>query len=190
MIQEDFDKFVIIPKILQDITNYYNCSDEAIQLLFIDINKLRNIKINNNIDQWNLDYYKQCVILEKFYKINVEEDTIISSKTMRQCDYCKEYKLRKDIRKCSYCKLVRYCSVACQKRDWAVNHKIKCAEYNNIEYLYNQLHYDAMHYYENYYLDRNSHTNSHTIDNEQIHENTSDVEHEHNEIQTENNYVD
>jgi len=112
---------------LYNFKNYYNCD---IEVLYMIIDKIKELQLSFNI--WCSNYYNECLNIEKFYKVNKEEyilqndTTNIYNKLKYKCSYCNTYKYKKELKKCSNCFNVRYCSIACQKRDWIKEHKIAC----------------------------------------------------------------
>jgi len=120
---------------LYELQTYYNCD---IEVLYMIIEKIKEHKLTFNI--WNVNYYTKCLDIEKFYKISKEDynidniiyDTIV--KTKYSCYYCNMYKYKVDLKKCGKCYNVRYCSIACQSRDWDTKHKSVC---KRVQYLEN-----------------------------------------------------
>ena len=130
---------------LYEIQNYYKCDIEVLQMI---IDKIKIHKLSFNI--WSREYYTKCIEIETFYR-NTEDDTplninnsIINSINNNiekyKCNYCHIYKYKKELKKCSYCSRnnrnnihnhIRYCSIACQKRDWDEIHKFECKDDNN-----------------------------------------------------------
>ena len=43
------------------------------------------------------------------------------------CEYCKICKPKIQLQKCSNCYCAKYCSIACQTRDWKLKHKTTCS---------------------------------------------------------------
>ena len=39
---------------------------------------------------------------------------------------------RKELKKCAGCKVVRYCSVSCQRKHWKAEHKLMCQTFNTV----------------------------------------------------------
>jgi hypothetical protein len=102
------------------------------------------------------DYYKKCNDIEKFYKVelplppfdnsefenenenenineneneNINENAEVNTSLdtiIYNCKYCNIQKNKKEFKKCGDCKKVRYCSIACQERDWKFVHKYEC----------------------------------------------------------------
>ena len=114
---------------LYELQNYYNCDIETLHMI---IENIKEHKLSYNI--WNIEYYTKCLELEKFYKKNKEDYKIeneihdILVKPKYQCSYCNMYKYKADLKKCSKCYSVRYCSIACQTRDWDAKHKLECKQ--------------------------------------------------------------
>ena len=86
------------------------------------INKINELRLQFN--QWSPEFLDKCLKIENAFKNNSlqSENNLLhfeeAFEIKRQCAYCKQYKVRKDLKKCSRCKEVRYCSYLCQKRHW------------------------------------------------------------------------
>jgi hypothetical protein len=123
---------------LYEFQKYYNCDLEVLQII---LDKIKEHKINFNI--WNNDYYNKCLKIENFFKVSEEnykiqndiENNIQNEKTTNttninkpkyHCNYCNVYKYKNELKKCIRCSNARYCSIACQTRDWKDKHKIQC----------------------------------------------------------------
>jgi len=141
--QSDFDNIVNNdtrgPKFYEFINHYKKISNrfeyddetdietnEYITILIDHINSLRQ-----KFNKWSFKFYKKCLKIEKFFKVKKgdrdddEEDNDVLD-TLK-CAFCEQYKLRKDLKKCGICKTVRYCSIACQSRDWKLKHRADCS---------------------------------------------------------------
>ena len=122
---------------LYDFQKYYNCDIEVLDII---LTKIKEHKTLFNI--WNTKYYNKCLDIEKFFKVSEEDyklqneitnnntntnnnnNTINSPKYM--CSYCNTYKFKNELKKCGKCNIPRYCSIACQIRDWNMEHKVNC----------------------------------------------------------------
>jgi len=51
----------------------------------------------------------------------------IDAATGIECTHCR-VKIFANAKRCSQCKCVKYCSLACQKKDWKTHHRVLCAE--------------------------------------------------------------
>ena len=118
---------------LYEFQKNYNCEIEVLNIL---IDKIKEHKLTYNI--WSKNYYNKCLTIEKFYKVSEEDYKIqqeiknntINNKNLTKypCHYCSTYKLKYDLKKCGQCGIVRYCSVACQIRDWKDKHELECEQ--------------------------------------------------------------
>ncbi len=130
---------------LYELQHYYNCDIEVLHMI---IDKIKEHKLSFNI--WSIDYYNKCLDIEKFYKVSAEDYKIqtdiekqnetnnnsdnsensntIDVKPKYPCSYCNIYKFKKELKKCGKCYSVRYCSIACQTRDWNIKHKKQCGQ--------------------------------------------------------------
>ena len=121
---------------LYELQNYYNCD---IEVLYIIIEKIKEHKLTFNI--WNIDYYSKCLELEKHYKKSKEDYKIeneifdILVKPKYPCSYCNIYKYKKELKKCQGCNIPRYCSIACQTREWNTKHKLECRKEQEQDFL-------------------------------------------------------
>ena len=119
---------------LIDFKDYYKCDHEVLHMI---VDKINELKISFNI--WSNKYYTDCLDIEKFYKVSDEDykieniiyDTLV--KTKYSCFYCNMYKYKEDLKKCGKCYSVRYCSIACQSRDWDAKHKTECERGQDLE---------------------------------------------------------
>ena len=121
---------------LYELQNYYNCD---IEVLYTIIEKIKEHKLTFNI--WNMNYYTKCLELEKNYKKSKEDYKIeneifdIIVKPKYPCSYCNIYKYKKELKKCQGCNIPRYCSIACQTREWNTKHKLECAQEQEHDFL-------------------------------------------------------
>jgi hypothetical protein len=137
---------------LYELQHYYNCDIEVLHMI---IDKIKEHKLSFNI--WSSDYYNKCLDIEKFYKVSAEDYKIqtdiekqnetnsnrensensntIDVKPKYTCSYCNIYKFKKELKKCGKCYSVRYCSIACQTRDWNIKHKTVCREEQARDFL-------------------------------------------------------
>ena len=79
------------------------------------------------------DFYALCEKMEKEWMLcpdatNQEEVLLLNKekaqkKEQHECDYCGDIK---ETKKCGQCQSVRYCSVACQSRDWSKGGAFAC----------------------------------------------------------------
>ena len=111
-------------------------NDEILGMLIDKIDELRT-----QFDQWNPEFLERCEKIEKLFKQNINNTNItnitditdiininnlanssqnipLEPSIQYKCEYCKQYKDRKELKKCFKCKAVRYCSLICQKRHW------------------------------------------------------------------------
>ena len=123
---------------------YYNCDYEVLNIIINSINELK-LEYNNLTKSeilFNETLYKKCIDIENFYKVNntcSNSSNIHSSNNNNHnniiikynCNYCYIRKASIDMKKCSGCKMVRYCSIACQTRDWKLKHNYSCLVYRN-----------------------------------------------------------
>ena len=146
--------------VLTEFKNYYNCfDDEAIELIFNEIKTMSLKYAENNNNIWDSGFYKECLRIEKFFTVSREDEYVdsdndegenskrIIKKKNKACNYCKESS--KKTKRCSGCYIVRYCSYACQHRDWLICHKDNCLlisresdNINNIDNLENEGEYE------------------------------------------------
>ena len=126
---------------LSNFQHYYNCDIEVLHMI---IDKIKEHKLT--FDIWSNKYYTDCLTIEKFYKVSAEDykiqndienkngengendDNHGDSKPKYPCSYCNIYKIKTELKKCSKCYDVRYCSIACQIRDWNAEHKTNCEQ--------------------------------------------------------------
>ena len=150
--------------ILTEFKNYYNCfDDEAIELIFEEIEKMSLKYSENHNIIWDRNFYKECLRIEKFFtvsreareareasdvdSVNNNENTKCDIKKINKaCNYCKQSS--KKTKRCSGCYIVRYCSYACQYQDWAICHKDNCLllipkESDNIDNLESEGEYES-----------------------------------------------
>ena len=119
---------------LYELQTYYNCDIEVLHMI---IDKIKEHKMTFNI--WSSDYYTTCLDIEKFYKVSVEDYKVenimhdIVVKLKYSCSYCNIYKYKTELKKCGKCYSVRYCSIACQTRDWDTKHKLECESEQDLE---------------------------------------------------------
>lgn len=111
---------------LYNFQSYYNCDVEVLHMI---IDKVKEHK--NTFTIWSSKYYNDCLTIENFYKVNkenyqIQEETNNYDKYI--CSYCNIYKLKKELKKCGRCFTARYCSIACQSRDWYRDHKLFCSQ--------------------------------------------------------------
>jgi hypothetical protein len=114
---------------VQYLQNLYNIIDSEGEIIHETIDLLL----------FNKEFYNYCFEIQLNYpeKLNLDiDDNIQSSKLFRyNCEYCNTYKSKSKLKKCSTCQCVRYCSIACQTRDWNLKHKNICPiishEYQN-----------------------------------------------------------
>jgi hypothetical protein len=132
--------------------NLYDCKDSDMQLILIlkQISQLKSkyeTEYNNIL--FNKEFYKECVIIENDIKKKLEYNYVIEENKKEfnnnnnsnssngnsnsnnnykyQCNYCKILKQKSHLKKCSICKKAKYCSIACQTRDWKLKHKVLCS---------------------------------------------------------------
>jgi hypothetical protein len=94
----------------------------AVQLPHTTLKLLAGVKLlREKIDQMNKKAYS---------KLEENRSTSTTKKQKGQCAGCgaKEETVKK-MMKCSRCEIVRYCSVACQKKHWCIHKKV-CAPIN------------------------------------------------------------
>ena len=147
--------------ILTEFKNYYNCfDDEAIELIFEEIEKMSLKYSENHNIIWDRNFYKECLRIEKFFivsreareasdvdSVNDNENTKCNIKKINKaCNYCKQSS--KKTKRCSGCYIVRYCSYACQYQDWVICHKDNCLllipkESDNIDNLESEGEYES-----------------------------------------------
>lgn len=119
---------------LNEFQNYYHCDIEVLMMI---LSKVKELKLSFAI--WNNEYYSKCLKVEHFFKVSEEDYKLqneianennnnSTNKLKYPCNYCNIYKLKTDLKKCSRCKNSRYCSVACQTRDWKNNHSLDCKQ--------------------------------------------------------------
>ena len=128
----------------KEIKIYYNSEDDVIDII---IDTLLELKLEyKNISQneilFDINYYNKCRSIEKFFKYNNREillennynSHIINNTNNYVCNYCKIEKLYKDRKQLKSCKCreVKYCSIACQSRDWKQDHKQNCKYYMSL----------------------------------------------------------
>jgi len=128
--------------------NYYNLfdfEDSDMQLILIlkQVSQLKSkYEIESNNILFNKEFYKECVSIEHEIKKKIEYNLVIKENKTKfnsnsdnsnnnnykyQCNYCKILKKKSHLKKCSICKKVKYCSIACQTRDWKLKHKVLCS---------------------------------------------------------------
>jgi hypothetical protein len=76
------------------------------------------------------EFYTDCFDYQKDFpenKQNPEGNIQTSNLYKYKCEYCNICKPKKKLHKCGNCSCVRYCSIACQKRDWKNKHKNVCS---------------------------------------------------------------
>jgi len=135
--------------------NYYNlfdCENSDLQLILI-LKQVKQLKLkyeteSNNI-LFNKEFYIECVSIENEIKKKIEYNYVIEENKKEfnnnnnsnssngnsnsnnnykyQCNYCKILKQKSHLKKCSICKKAKYCSIACQTRDWKLKHKVLCS---------------------------------------------------------------
>lgn len=126
---------------LYEFQKHYNCDLEVLQMI---LDKVKEHKLTFNI--WNNEYYAKCLKIEHFFKTSYEDYKIQNeianenennknnlNKRKYPCSYCNTYKLKIDLKKCSRCGNSRYCSIACQTRDWKNDHKLDCNQEQDLE---------------------------------------------------------
>ena len=104
-----------------DIEKFYKVSAEDYKLQ-TDIEK-QNETNNNRENSENSENSEKSENSE-----NSENSNTIDVKPKFPCSYCNTYKLKKELKKCSKCYSARYCSIACQRRDWNIKHKKQCGQ--------------------------------------------------------------
>jgi len=90
----------------------------------------------NAFDLYDPEFYKLCQKMEKEWSIcseastqaEVDQEMLLRKKAQKEkvhdvCHYCGDVKKTK---KCGQCQSVRYCSVACQSRDWSKGGAYAC----------------------------------------------------------------
>ena len=128
----------------KEIKSYYNSDDEVIDII---IDKILELKLeykdkSRNEILFDINYYNKCRRIEKFFKysnrdilldnnFNSEIDNNINNYVCSYCKVEKLYKDRKQLKSCK-CKEVKYCSIACQSRDWKKEHKYNCKYYMSL----------------------------------------------------------
>ena len=146
---------------LSEFQHYYNCDMEVLHMI---IEKIKEHKLT--FDIWSSNYYTECLTIEKFYKVSDEQDLGNPvrkdekdlenpvrkdndnddndvNKFKYQCYYCNKYKIKKELKKCSACYDARYCSIACQTRDWTTKHKKICKQEQDLENPAHKSSYDS-----------------------------------------------
>jgi hypothetical protein len=114
---------------LFEFQTYYNCDIEVLHMI---LNTIKEHKLSYSI--WSRKYYTKCLNIEKFYKVSedykIQNDNPINNRNLNKypCNYCKTYKLKSELKTCGKCGNVRYCSIACQIRDWIDNHEFNCKQ--------------------------------------------------------------
>ena len=78
-------------------------------------------------EEWQILHGSEKENMRQKYKTDLEYKRIVK----KVCNYCKcskggFFSRELDLKACSGCKVVRYCSVRCQKRDWKY-HKANCS---------------------------------------------------------------
>jgi len=119
----------------KEFQNYYNCEDEALEIIIENIYKLKSelekIRTENISDfLFDKEFYKKCIDVEDYFRVKHETEPIeLPESNIKQCNYCRKESCKiNDLKKCGNCKEVRYCSIACQTRDWKIKHKKICVQ--------------------------------------------------------------
>ena len=87
--------------------------------------------ISEKVDSllFDKEFYTDCYDYQKDFpenKLHPEGNIQNSNLYKYNCEYCNICKPKKRLHKCSNCYSVKYCSIACQKRDWKNKHKHIC----------------------------------------------------------------
>jgi len=111
---------------------------QYLQILY-DIIDIEGNIINDTLDTllFNKEFYNYCFEFQMNFPENVKaniDDNMQSNKLFNYyCEYCNINKPKKKLKKCSKCNCVRYCSIACQTRDWKLKHKNICSSIQSHE---------------------------------------------------------
>ena len=115
-LEKDLDDLINIVCSLQ---KYYEITDDEGNIITKKVDSLL----------FNKEFYDDC----NDYQLAFPENKIILSDYSQStnlykynCEYCKICKPKKQLQKCSRCYIAKYCSIACQTRDWKIKHKNTC----------------------------------------------------------------
>ena len=116
-LEKDLDTIIDIVCSLQ---KYYEITDNEGNIL------------SNKVDSllFNKEFYEDCTQFQLTYpetKLNLNQTSHMSNLYKYNCEYCKICKPKIQLQKCSSCYSAKYCSIACQTRDWKLKHKTTCS---------------------------------------------------------------
>lgn len=98
-----------------------------------DIIDIEGNVIYESLDKllFDKEFYNNCIESQIKYpeklKMDIDDNVQNTQLSKYFCEYCNIYKPKKNLKKCSICNCVRYCSIACQNRDWNLKHKNICS---------------------------------------------------------------
>ena len=152
-IEFDLESIIKTVKFLQNI---YSITNNEGCIIYENVEKLLfNNEFYKECYEYQLDYPENITNIDK--NININEKTKYNSKKCEKCAYCKIFKPKQKLQKCSACLITKYCSIACQKRDWKLKHKFICStiekddqqdnddeqEQEQEQYQYNEYYYNS-----------------------------------------------
>jgi len=155
--QEAYDLMLNTPDAFAFFAAKYHINYGIVSKRFVGINKTLD-SLAHEFDSDDMEFYKKCEKMEKEWilckdattqkevdreMMSDEKKTEMENKkkVLKPCDYCWDIK---ETKVCSKCKSVRYCSVACQSKDWSkggayacLNGEMSSPHKETCNYLYN-----------------------------------------------------